>query len=175
MTDIPPEETTEGNITEIDMENRHLLIEDRNGTPFMKLFWHKAQEEFDGKPTVLFNQIRKLKPTFYVAPVIDGVDTSVSGKIKEAYLKALPWKDRPSDFPRPQKKGSGGGGRPYQPKNDRAIIHEVVYQEMHSTFRQWLDIQTEPVSFEDLMKHADTICEKAKAHAKVLSEAAGVN
>ena len=176
MTDITPaEETTEGNVTEIDLENRHLLIEDRNGTPFMKLFWHKAQEEFDGKPTVLFNQIRKLKPGFYVAPVIEGVDTSVSGKIKEAYLKALPWKDRPEDFPRPQKKPGQSGGWKGTPKNDKAIIHEVAYQEMQATFRQWLEIQTEPVPFDKLMEHTDDLCIKAKAHAKVMIEGAGVN
>jgi hypothetical protein len=130
------EEQTEGNVTEIDLDNRHLLIEDRAGIPFMKLFWHKAQEEFDGKPTALFNQIRKLQKGYYVAPVIKDVDTSASGKIKEAYIVALPFKQRPEDFPRPQqKKGGFGGGRPYTPRNEKPIIYQVCYKEACETVR----------------------------------------
>jgi hypothetical protein len=126
----PPEETTEGNVTEIDLENRCILIEDRNGSPFMKLFWKLTQESFDNKPTVLFNQIRKLQKGYYVAPVIEGVDTSVSGKIKEAYLKSLPYKERPADFPRAQKKGGfgGSGGRPYTPKNEKPVCYESAFK-----------------------------------------------
>lgn len=126
---IPQEETTEGNVTEIDLENRHILIEDRTGTPFMKLFWHKAQEEFDGKPTKLFNDIRKLQKGYYVAPVIKDQDTSASGKIKEAYIVSLPYKQRPEDFPRQQqRKGGYGGGRAYVPKNDKIMAYECTYK-----------------------------------------------
>jgi len=173
---IPPEETTEGNVTEIDLENRHILIEDRTGTPFMKLFWHKAQEEFDGKPTALFNQIRKLQKGFYVAPVITDVDASVSGKIKEAYIKGLPYKER-GDFPRQQqKKGGFGGGRPYTPRNEKPIIYQVCYKEACETVR----CLVEKGDFEqdnDLTKAVnammDIALERAKKDAKALIEAAG--
>lgn len=67
--------------------------------------------------------------------------------------------------------GRGGGGAP---KNDRAIIFEVAYQEMHATFRQWLEIQTEPPTFEQLMTWTDTISGKAQDHAKAMIEGAGV-
>jgi hypothetical protein len=125
---IPPEETTEGNVTEIDLENRSMLIEDRAGVPFMKLFWRKVQEEFDGHPTALINQIRKLKAGYYVAPVIGEIDESISGKIKEAYIKSLPYKDRPADFPRSQQKkpfGGGGGGRP---RNEKPMAYESAFK-----------------------------------------------
>ncbi|MCK9594044.1 MAG: hypothetical protein M0Q91_18755 [Methanoregula sp.] len=176
---IPPEETTEGNVTEIDLENRHILIEDRTGTPFMKLFWHKAQEEFDGKPTALFNQIRKLQKGFYVAPVITDVDASVSGKIKEAYIKGLPYKER-GDFPRQQQKKGGFGGKPYTPRNEKPIIYQVCYKEACETARAIfnkgifkvngsaeIDLQE---TFDKLM---DMALERAKKDAKVLIQESG--
>jgi hypothetical protein len=125
---IPPEETAEGNVTEIDLENRSMLIEDRAGVPFMKLFWCKVQEEFDGHPTKLLNDIRRLKIGYYVAPVIGEIDESISGKVKEAFIKSLPYKDRPADFPRSQQKkpfGGGGGGRP---RNEKPMAYESAFK-----------------------------------------------
>lgn len=165
---IPPEETTEGNVTEIDLENRHLLIEDRAGTPFMKLFWHKAQEEFDGKPTALFNQIRKLKPGYYVAPVIEGVESSISGKIKEAYLKGLPYKERPADFPRSQQKKGGFGGRPYTPRNERVIVLQCC---MKVAADVWIGGSDRTLKYEEVM--AKITAEAIKA-AGELCRAGGV-
>jgi len=175
MTDapiIPPEETTEGNVTEIDLENRSMLIEDRAGIPFMKLFWHQKQEEFDGKPTALINQIRKLKPGYYVAPVIDGVDTSISGKVKEAYIKALPYKDRPADFPRAQNKPFGGGGG--RPRNEKIIAYQTCYKEACETIRALVlqpDAVLNEAEFNRLMDIAIT---RAKKDGKELCDAAGV-
>jgi len=152
---IPPEETTEGNVTEIDLENRSMLIEDRAGVPFMKLFWHQKQEEFDGHPTALINQIRKLKPGYYVAPVIDGVDSSISGKVKEAYIKALPYKDRPADFPRSQKKPFGGGGRP---RNEKPMAYESAFKSCAELMRD--------TDFPD-MPYEDRVEEVRKAADKI--------
>ena len=175
-TIIPKEETTEGNVTEIDLVDRHILIEDRTGTPFMKLYWHKAQEEFDGKPTKLFNDILKLQKGYYVAPVIKDVDTSASGKIKEAYIVSLPYKQRPEDFPRQQQKKGGFGGRPYQQRNEKSIIYQVCYKEACETARCLI----EKGDFEqdnDLTKAVnammDIALERAKKDAKALIEAAG--
>ena len=168
------EETTEGNVTEIDLENRHILIEDRTGSPFMKLFWHKAQEEFDGKPTALFNQIRKLQKGYYVAPVITDVDASVSGKIKEAYLKGLPYKER-GDFPKAQKKGvfGGSGGRPFTPRNEKPIIYQVCYKEACETARSLLIQHDTAVNEDSYNAIMDIALERAKKDAKALIEAAG--
>lgn len=171
------EETTEGNVTEIDLENRHILIEDRAGTPFMKLFWHKAQEEFDGKPTTLFNQIRKLQKGYYVAPVITDVDASVSGKIKEAYLKGLPYKER-GDFPKAQKKGgfSGSGGRPFTPRNEKPIIYQVCYKEACETIRMLInksDMKGEIETAKAVAQMHEMAIAQMKMDAKALIDAAG--
>jgi hypothetical protein len=171
---IPPEETAEGNVTEIDLENRSMLIEDRTGAPFMKLFWNKVQEEFDGHPTALINQIRKLKQGYYVAPVIGSVDESISGKIKEAYIKALPYKERPADFPRSQNKrpfGSGAGGRP---RNEKIIAYQTCYKEACETIRALVlqpDAVLDEVEFNRLM---DIAVARAKKDGKDLCDAAGV-
>lgn len=148
---IPPEETTEGNVTEIDLENRSMLIEDRAGIPFMKLFWRKVQEEFDGHPTALINQIRKLKQGYYIAPVIGEIDESISGKVKEAYIKALPYKDRPADFPRLQKKPFGGCGRP---RNEKPMAYESAFKSCAELIRD--------TDFPD-MPYADRVEEVRKA------------
>ena len=163
---IPPEETTEGNVTEIDLENRSMLIEDRAGIPFMKLFWRKVQEEFDGHPTALINQIRKLKPGYYVAPVIDGVDTSISGKVKEAYIKALPYKDRPADFPRQQKKPFGGGGG--RPRNEKLIVLQSTLKACADVFA----ITTTPDSM-DFDAAMDLIIARAVKDTDALMKAGG--
>ena len=170
---IPPEETTEGNVTEIDLENRSMLIEDRAGVPFMKLFWRKVQEEFDGHPTALINQIRKLKAGYYVAPVIGEIDESISGKIKEAYIKSLPYKDRPADFPRSQNKKpfGGGGGRP---RNEKIIAYQTCYKEACETVRALVlqpDAVLDEAEFNRLMDIAVT---RAKKDGKALCDAAGV-
>ena len=167
----PAGEQVEGNVTEIDLAAQYLILEDRQAKPFIKIFWPKTLEGPADNPSYTFKKIRKLQPGFFAAPLVTMEEKT--GGIQEAVLIDLPWKDRPADFPMPLKKGKGGNSG-YSHKNDKAIIYEVTYQEMQSTFRQWLVIQSEPATFDQLMTFADTIAEKAKAHAKAMVEGAGV-
>lgn len=167
----PAGESVEGNVTEIDLSAHFFILEDRQAKPFIKVFWTAALEGPADNLSYVFKKIRKLQPGFFAAPLVTLEENT--GGLQEGILIDLPWKDRPADFPRPQKKGAKGGGG-YVPKNDKAIIHEVTYQELHATFRQWLVLQVDPVSFDQLMTMTDTIFDRAKTHAKAMCESAGV-
>lgn len=80
------------------------------------------------------------------------------------------WQEGKDKFPK-ESKGTGYKG---QPKNDRAIIHEVTYQEIHATIRQWLVIQPDPVTFEELIGFMNKGKDLALEHGKALCDAAGI-
>ena len=106
----------EGNVSEIDLAAQFLILEDRQAKPFIKIFWPKVLEGPEDSPSYTFKKIRKLQPGFFAAPIVMLEEST--GGMQEAVLIDLPWKDRPADFPKPQKKG----GKQYAPRNEKAII-----------------------------------------------------
>jgi hypothetical protein len=104
----------EGNVWEIDFNAKFFKLSGRDHKPFLKVYW-KPQHETD-------TSIRKIKPGYYVAPVVDmEADT---GGMREAWLVGLPYKERPADYPKIPKTGKGNGGG--QPRNERLIAAESL-------------------------------------------------
>ena len=106
MTPDTTLKTVEGNIAEIDFDNRFFTLEDKTGIIFIKIFWKPPFEE----------KIKKQKVGYYEAPSVE-----MNGE-NEAVMIDLPWKER-GDFPRSQRRQQQkGGGRPWQPRNEKLIV-----------------------------------------------------
>jgi hypothetical protein len=168
MTANPAGEQVEGNIAEIDLPAQFFILEDRQGKPFLKVFWSKAQEGPAENPSYLFKKIRKLQPTYYATPIVRMEEST--GGIQEAVIIDLPYKDRPADFPRPAKKGGSGSGWKGQPHNDRAIIMQCALKVAADV---WIAgrPQDEILKFENEMKE---ITKEAIKAGDALCNAAGV-
>ncbi len=114
MTGNPAGEIVEGNVSDLDHDAKFFVLEDRTGKAFVKIYWKAAHDE----------KMRKQKVGYYEAPLVTMEENT--GGMQEAVLVDLPFKDR-GDFPRMQKKGyAGGGGRQYQPRNERIIVVECM-------------------------------------------------
>ncbi len=142
----------EGNIVDIDPDAKFFTLEGRDGKVFLKVFWKPAHDA----------KMIKQKPGYYEAPVVEMEEHT--GGLQEAVLIDLPWKERPADFPRSQRQqggGNKGGGRPYQPRNERAIIMQVVFKEACEVARQFsklsadFDEESANVAFEWAIKKTE--------------------
>jgi hypothetical protein len=60
-----------------------------------------------------------------------------TGGLQEGIMVDLPYKERPADFPKVQKKG-GSGGRPYVPRNEKIVVYECVYKANSDNIRSML-------------------------------------
>lgn len=120
-TGNPAGDQVEGNVAEIDLDNKYFILEDRTGKPFVKIYWKAAHED----------KMRKQKVGYYEAPLVTLEENT--GGMQEAILVDLPFKDR-GDFPRMQKKG-GFGGKSYTPRNEKIVAYECCYKEACETAR----------------------------------------
>ena len=119
----PAGEQVEGNVADIDIAAHYFILEDRQAKPFIKVFWTAALEGPAENPSYVFKKIKKLQPGYFAAPLVELEEET--GGLQEAILIDLPWKDRPADFPKPQKKG-GEGQTNWQPKKPRVTISATV-------------------------------------------------
>jgi hypothetical protein len=113
MTDTTKPIEAEGNIWEIDFNNRFFKLSGRDHKPFLKVYW-KPQHETD-------TSIKRIKPGFYVAPVVDMEEDA--GGLREAWMVGLPYKERPADFPKIPKTGKGSN---YPQRNEKLIAAESL-------------------------------------------------
>lgn len=173
-------EQVEGNLYgEVDFENRCFILSDRKHKPWIKVYWGPAIEGTKDNPTYTLNQIRRLKPGYYVAPVVVIEQSESAGGLKEASLRDLPYKDRPADFPKVPKKGGGqSGSRQYQQRNERIIVLQTCYKECAEMARQVIMLSSgmpEDKSDTQIMKELmDWVVERAKADADTLCRHGGV-
>ncbi len=122
----PAGEIIEGNVTEIDIPGQFFILEDRQGKPFIKVFWLKALEGPADNPSYTFKKIRKLQQGYFAAPIVRMEESESAGGMKEAVLIDLPYKERPADFPKPRK---GSGSNQGRPRNDKAILFMCLLKE----------------------------------------------
>lgn len=171
MADSGKPVTVEGNICEIDFDNKFFTLSGKDHAPFIKIYWRPAHEE----------KMKKQKVGYYEAPTVEMDEPGVGGSLKEGFLSDLPYKERPADYPRLPRPGGakGSGGRPYQPRNEKPIIYQVCYKEACETARRVSTLQTQSKTeahtheeiFNSLMNLA---LARAKHDAEELIKAAGV-
>jgi len=157
MTTTPTK--IDGNITDIDSAAKYFTLEDRQGKPFVKVFWKPQHEDI----------MRKQRVGYYEAPVVEMEEAG--GGLREAVLVDMPaYTPRPDDFPRPaRKKGSGGN---WQPRNEALIVYQTVYKECAETARSHLLQLSEPFDEAECDRAMDWAIERAKKDAKALIDAA---
>jgi hypothetical protein len=99
--------TIEGQIASINLEKRLMAIEDRNGIIFYSVSWMPNQDQ----------KVQKLKVGYYVKPTVE-VKGDSTGRLID-----LPYSERPADWPKSNK---GGSGQNWQPKKPRITIAATV-------------------------------------------------
>lgn len=107
----------EGNLAEIDDKAKYFLLQARDGTTNYKVFYGPAQEE----------NVKKHYLKAYNKPTV----TPIEGQQNEFNLVDLPFCQRPVDFPKmktPDQHRGGGGGRPYVPRNEKAMMFNNALQ-----------------------------------------------
>ena len=173
-------EQVEGNLYgEVDFENRCFILSDREHKPWMKVYWGQAIEGPKDNPTYTLNQIRRLKPGYYVAPVVGIEQSESAGGLKEASLLDLPYKDRPADFPKVPKKGGGqSGSRQWQPRNERIIVLQTCYKECAEMARQVIMLSsgmpTDKSDIDVINEYMDWVIQRAEKDADELCKHGGV-
>ena len=138
----PAGETVEGNVSDLDLDAKFFVLEDRTGKAFIKIYWKPAHDE----------KMRKQKVGYYEAPLVTMEEKT--GGLQEATLIDLPFKDR-GDFPRMQKTGGSGGGWKGQPRNEKPVVFESV-------FKTCADL-AEGQEFASYDRKVDAVWQRAKA------------
>ena len=172
-------EQVEGNLHgEVDFENRCFILSNRDHQPWIKVYWGPAIEGPKDNPTYTLKQIRRLKPGYYVAPLVVMEESESAGGLKEASLLDLPYKERPADFPKiPKQQGGGGSGRRYEPRNERAIVLQTCYKACAEVIQHIMSMPVEASERdeqEEFDHYMDMVLARAKRDADELCKHAGV-
>jgi hypothetical protein len=153
--------TIEGQIVGIDHDKRLIRVKDIGGTTHL-ITWPAIRDE----------AFKKQKEWWFVRLTGEFIDHEfVPSDV--AY-----WK-KPDNWPA-SKGGFGGGGRPYQPRNEKPIIYQVCYKEACETVRSINNKDSAAILKTDeefsiwFNKMMDMALERAKKDAKALIEASGV-
>jgi len=166
--DNPPETNTttpatntglkvvEGQIVFLDAGAHKITVKDRAGTSHA-FIW----------PAPMNDQMAKLKQWFFIR---------ATGEQEKDFpdlwrLTAQEYFKKPEDWPT-SGGNHGGGGRSFQPRNEKIITYQTCYKEACETVRKMAEIREDKdVTFEALM---DLALARAKKDAKELCDAAGV-
>ena len=154
-----PEEpiSVEGNLATVDLEKRFFTLENREGVIFIRIDWD---------PLPYFDQkMRKQKIGYYEKPVV-----VMTGE-NTARLKELEYTARLVSFPKRQQQK--GGGRPFQPRNEKIIVYQCTYKEACETVRRQLLVPQEIFDEAEFNRVMDIALARAIKDGKALIEAGG--
>lgn len=144
-------ETIEGNITEIDYNNKCFILQSGDWKTEYKIYWKPQHDSY----------MVKQKVGYYEKPTVDEVD----GLLK---LEDIRYNPRPENFPKLQKKGSGGKGYYGKSPEERKDIRLMAC--LKAAAETWqspcIEDEKELLSFEDTCTR---IAKAAVEMEKVLS------
>lgn len=148
--------TVEGQIVAIDHQAHKITVKDRAG----------ASHTFIWPPQ--FNDVMgKLKQWWF---------TKITGEQEKDFpdlwrMTAQDFFKRPDDWPASQ---HHGGGRPFQPRNEKPIVYQVCYKEACETMRAVMLVPDHSVDEVEYNRLMDIALARAKKDAEDLCKAAGV-
>lgn len=116
--------TVEGQIIEIDKPAHKITLKDKAGARHSFIWGPALDAEFSK-----LNQWWFCKVTGEHVPDVDLWRATAQGFYK-----------RPDDWPAPNHGSGSSGGRPFQPRNEKPIIMQVIFKEACETARQQMKI-----------------------------------